>query len=123
MRHHGRFSSGIAWIKSFFRPSNHQEPLKVHLARETYAFHFISRFTSILIGLHVIFGTLAFSSLIFISVRDSLIVVARFMASMVCCRVILVYELAVLRDRANREPATKGLEQERVEDNPKGSSV
>ncbi|KAJ5703908.1 hypothetical protein N7493_011046 [Penicillium malachiteum] len=46
---------------------------------------------------HVILGTLAFSSMLFISARDGVAVLGRFMASVVVCRLILSYELAKLR--------------------------
>jgi hypothetical protein len=74
---------------------------------ETYWFIAISWFTSILTVCHVLYGTLAFSSMLFIAVKDSLRVISRFMASVICCRVILMYELATLRDSFNFNPKSK----------------
>lgn len=49
--------------------------------------------------LHVVFGTLIFSSLLFVGIKDALSIVGRYMASVALCRVILMYELAGLRER------------------------
>ena len=43
---------------------------------------------------HVIFGTIVFSSLLFLRVWDALPVISRFALSAIVCRVILTYELA-----------------------------
>ncbi|VBB87066.1 Putative protein of unknown function [Podospora comata] len=48
--------------------------------------------------LHIIFGTLIFSSTIFVGVEDALSIVGRYMASVSICRIILMYELAGLRE-------------------------
>ncbi|KAK0611692.1 hypothetical protein B0T14DRAFT_488904 [Immersiella caudata] len=47
---------------------------------------------------HILYGTLAFSSLSFIGTRDAISVLGRFMASVLTCRVILMYEIAGLRE-------------------------
>jgi hypothetical protein len=54
------------------------------------------------IACHIIFGTLTFSSLLFISVRDAVTVIGRYLASLLLCRAILTYELACLRDRPSQ---------------------
>lgn len=48
--------------------------------------------------LHIIFGTLVFSSLIFLGVNDALVILARYMASALTRRIIVMYELAGLRE-------------------------
>jgi hypothetical protein len=48
-------------------------------------------------ALQAFFGTLVLSSLVFISVRDSAIIVIRFMASALFARGILIYELSGFR--------------------------
>lgn len=47
--------------------------------------------------LHVILGTVVCTSRLFISTQDALAVVARYIASALVCRIILVYELSRLR--------------------------
>ena len=47
---------------------------------------------------HWIFGTLVFSSTLFIGTLDALGVIARYLASALVCRMILLVELAGIRD-------------------------
>ncbi|KAH7261944.1 hypothetical protein BKA59DRAFT_7277 [Fusarium tricinctum] len=61
-------------------------------------------------ALQAFFGTLVLSSLVFISVRDSSIIVIRLMASALLARGILIYELAGFRaDREGNGPSEKPL--------------
>ncbi|KAF9766364.1 hypothetical protein IL306_001248 [Fusarium sp. DS 682] len=61
-------------------------------------------------ALQAFFGTLILSSLVFISVRDSAIIVIRLMASALFARGILIYELAGFRtDREGHGPSEKPL--------------
>jgi hypothetical protein len=50
-------------------------------------------------ALHIIFGTTIFSSMLFVSIDDGCIIIISLMASVIVCRVILTYELAVLREK------------------------
>jgi hypothetical protein len=79
-------------------------PYTIEVVPETYWFIAINWFASILTACHVLSGTLAFSSMLFISVKDSLQVITHLMASAICCRVVLMYELAALRDSFNFNP-------------------
>ena len=65
---------------------------------ESHIFIMLTWTLSILIISHVVFGTIVFSSLIFIGPEDALKVVIRYMASVMLCRMVLMYELAGLRD-------------------------
>lgn len=56
--------------------------------------------SSIFTVLHIIYGTLIFSSLLFISTADAVKVVARFLASTVACRITLVFEISGMQKRA-----------------------
>jgi hypothetical protein len=47
---------------------------------------------------HIISGTLIFSSMKFIGAWDALSILGRYMVSVLSCRVVLVYELSVLRN-------------------------
>lgn len=55
-------------------------------------------FQSTIAVLHVVFGTLTFSSMIFIGTIDALAIVSRFFVSTLICRIVIRYELAGLRD-------------------------
>jgi hypothetical protein len=61
-------------------------------------------------ALQAFYGTLILSSLVFISVRDSAIIVIRLMASALFARGILIYELAGFRtERDGNNPSEKAL--------------
>lgn len=65
----------------------------------------ISNYVSTFLGyLHVVFGTMVFSSLLFIETVDVVAVILRYMASTVVARVILMYELDHLRRCQQRTP-------------------
>lgn len=89
------------YLRIHFTPVVMQRPYTIEVVPETYWFIAINWFTSILTVCHVLYGTLTFSSMLFISVKDSLRVIGRLMASVICCRVVLMYELAALRDSFN----------------------
>ncbi|KAF4971979.1 hypothetical protein FZEAL_9697 [Fusarium zealandicum] len=61
-------------------------------------FSLLSLITTVFTGCHIIFGTLVFSSILFVSVNDSLSIVARLMASAIVTRVIITSELLALRE-------------------------
>lgn len=115
-------SNRFEWISRQFTPLSKRGLVRVRLIPESYMFTFFSWFTAILTVCHVIYGTLVFSSMLFISVRDSLTVIARYMASVIVCRTILMYELASLRTSFNLPPATSS-EVELREGFPKYSRV
>ncbi|KAK4042868.1 hypothetical protein C8A01DRAFT_44087 [Parachaetomium inaequale] len=71
--------------------------ITVETVPETKKFLALSWLTSTSTTFHVIFGTLAFSSMQFISVRDAFGVIGRYTASVTICRVVLMYELSGLR--------------------------
>ncbi|KAF4452959.1 hypothetical protein F53441_4190 [Fusarium austroafricanum] len=61
-------------------------------------------------ALQALFGTLILSSLVFISVRDSAIIVIRLMGSALFARLVLIYELAGFRtDKESYGPSEKPL--------------
>ncbi|KAK8044174.1 hypothetical protein PG993_004198, partial [Apiospora rasikravindrae] len=57
--------------------------------------------TSVLV--HVIFGTLVLSSMLFVGTRDAFQVVARFAVSVLVCRSIMLFEISMMRQAFNRE--------------------
>lgn len=66
------------------------------LLPETRCFTFLSWLFSVVVIFHLVIGTLMLSSTNFIGPRDALSVMARYILSVVVCRIVLVYELAVL---------------------------
>lgn len=66
---------------------------KLQWKPEGWCFYILSWATSTGTVLHIIFGTLIFSSILFIATADAVTVAARYLASAVLCRIILNYEL------------------------------
>ncbi|KAF6837125.1 hypothetical protein CPLU01_03237 [Colletotrichum plurivorum] len=86
----------ILWQQ--FRPLDHHVWNKAEIKDEdTYLSMALSYFTSLLGTCHVIYGSMLFSSLVFISATDSLTVLARYMGSAMASRIILMHELFWLR--------------------------
>jgi hypothetical protein len=48
--------------------------------------------------IHIIFGTLVYSSMMFIGSKDAVYILVRFIVSTLVCRVIIMYEIAGLRE-------------------------
>jgi len=87
---------GETLLASEFTLSSDKD-VKVETIPETKLFLVLSWLTSTCTTFHVIFGTLAFSSMQFISVRDAFGVIGRYTASVTLCRVITMYEMSGLR--------------------------
>lgn len=85
-------------LRQQLKPLDHEVWNRTEIGGETYLSTIFSYFTSLLATCHVIYGTMLFSSLAFISAKDSLTVVARYMASAMTSRIILMYELSWLRE-------------------------
>ena len=66
---------------------------KLQWKPEGWCFYILSWATSTGTVLHIIFGTLIFSSILFIATADAVTVAARYLASAVLCRILLNYEL------------------------------
>ena len=61
----------------------------------------------------IVYGTLVFSSLMFISTQDATIIVARYLVSALICRAVLIAELNGMRSakkRASIAEAVNGAE-------------
>jgi hypothetical protein len=106
------YKTFIDWLRIQFTPIAEQTPLKVELYEETFFSVVISWWATFYIACHLIFGTITFSSLIFVTVRDALAVICRYLISLLVCRAILIYELGVLRakHREERERLESGQE-------------
>lgn len=73
--------------------------LELKVKDKSSLFIFCTWVTSIATVSHIIYGTLIFSSILFVSTSDAMQIVARFVASTVICRVILVFEITGMRHR------------------------
>lgn len=93
------YKTFLDWLRIQFTPIAEQKPLKVEPREVTLFSAVISWWVSIYIACHIIFGTITFSTLVFITVRDAVDVIARYTASLLVCRAILIYELGILRDK------------------------
>jgi len=95
-------------LRAEFTPSASRQGANLEIKEETYLYVFLSWFTATGTVLHIVYGTLVFSSLIFISTSDATAVVARYLASTLVCRAIVMFELSglreVLSDRAKDSP-------------------
>jgi hypothetical protein len=86
-----------ARIRDEFQLSAHQPHASIIRKRESYAFAFVSWCTSTGTILHLIYGTLTFSSILFISTRDALGVLGRYLISTIVCKVLLNFEIGGMR--------------------------
>ncbi|KAJ4123077.1 hypothetical protein NW768_010070 [Fusarium equiseti] len=97
---HGRWN----WLWAEFKPTPWQGGLVVR-KESTPSGWFLVLVSALYIGdaLQAFFGTLVLSSLVFISVRDSAIIVIRLTASALFARGILIYELTAFRTEDEKE--------------------
>ncbi|EEU40074.1 uncharacterized protein NECHADRAFT_25871, partial [Fusarium vanettenii 77-13-4] len=72
--------------------------VRIRAFTETKTFLFLAWALSTFTILHVVFGTLVFASILFVGIKDALSIVGRYIAAVVICRVILMYELAGMRE-------------------------
>lgn len=86
-----------------FTPSAAREEAELEIKDETYGYIFLAWFTSMGTVLHIVYGTLLFSSIIFISTGDAVLVVVRYLSSTLVCRAIVMFELSGLRQVLDRQ--------------------
>ncbi|KAM0551993.1 hypothetical protein ACHAPJ_008101 [Fusarium lateritium] len=82
----------------------HRSKIVYTVYPETALFAIMSVITTVATACHILFGTLVLSSIIFISINNSLSIMGRLMASAIVCRIILILELLSVRE--NLEEAT-----------------
>ncbi|KAJ5679924.1 hypothetical protein N7462_008168 [Penicillium macrosclerotiorum] len=87
-----------SWMRWFFIGYSRENlPPKMTIKRENIYILVYNAVLAVMISCHVVLGTLVFSSMLFISARDAVYILGRFMSSVIVCRVVLAYELAKLR--------------------------
>lgn len=91
----------LEWLRKQFSTSAKTTPFEIMFQQASLIEVLVFWFTRVIAACNLIFGTLLFSSLLFISTRDALIIVLRFMASAIACRVVVRYELCTLRATEN----------------------
>jgi hypothetical protein len=74
-------------------------------ARETQPLTLLAWMFSMLTIFHIILGTLIFAGTNFVGPKDAFAVMARYILSVVICRIIVVYELSVLKLKFKKEEA------------------
>ncbi|KAF5987406.1 hypothetical protein FCOIX_905 [Fusarium coicis] len=96
------------WLWSEFTPTSWQPKLRVKDSRRHTGW-FLTLASALYVGdcLQALFGTLILSSLVFISVRDSAIIVIRLMGSALFARLILIYEVAGLKTEGEGHTASE----------------
>lgn len=94
-----------------FTPAAYTTPPAVHRVRRTIAFLGVSWLTEIGTVGHILLGTTVFSGTLFLSSRDALWIGLRYLASVVCCRIILAYETAGLRHAYGLKGTSRLLQQ------------
>lgn len=106
------------------------EKMFVQWLKESRLFTASTWLLSVLIVFHIILGTLVLSSANFVGPRDALLVMVRYVASVVTCGVILMHELAVVRvgyknglDVISMENSPCGILNAHTQVNGRGSSV
>lgn len=96
-----RTSYALQILRQQFIPIDDTVWTMAVIGDETYLSVIFSYFTSLVGTCHVIYGTMLFSSLVFISAKDSLTVMSRYMASSMVSRIVLMYELHRMRGFIN----------------------
>lgn len=88
----------LEWSRTEFETAHCQRNIHLIGYGERHFIVIISWILSTLIVVHVIYGTIVLSSLYFIGPRDALMVIVRFIASVLACRIICMFEIAGLRE-------------------------
>lgn len=100
------------WKNEFGRYEGEKPPpMYVKWYPETKVYIAGSWFHSTGTVVHIIFGTLIFSGMYFVGPRDATQILGRYMASIVGCRIVLMYELAIIRECYNAGLQKKADEQ------------
>ncbi|KAH9897159.1 hypothetical protein F4778DRAFT_744599 [Xylariomycetidae sp. FL2044] len=94
----------LAFCRSEWIPSICQDDIRIVTYREGKTWLTWTWLLSTCTVIHVLFGTLLLSSLLFLGPQDALGLIIRYMASVLVCRVILMFEIAGMRERYNPEP-------------------
>ena len=98
------------WTKFEFTPTAYRAPPDIVCKQKSVIFIVLSWFTECMTITQILYGTMIFASVLFFTGPDAVTIIARYAASIACCRAILVYE-------------TTGLKQAYDAQRPKESAV
>ena len=87
----------VGSYKTEFQLNARLQKAQLKIQPESYQFIICSWMTSTTSVLHILFGTVVFSSTLFIGTQDAAYIVLRFIASAVFCRIVLMLELRGMR--------------------------
>jgi hypothetical protein len=87
-----------------WRICRYQKEATLTLREQSWAFIFMSWLTSTGYIIHIIIGTLIFSTTLFISADTALKVAARYLGSTLACRIVLMFEMAGMAARTGLNP-------------------
>ncbi|KAI8946630.1 hypothetical protein F4801DRAFT_53942 [Xylaria longipes] len=105
--------------KSEWVPGVAQEEVRIKSFEETGIYVAWSWFLSTATVIHILFGSLVLSGLLFIGPQDALLVIFRYVVSVLVCRILITFELAGLRARYIPDPEqTFSMEVVKLEDKP-----
>ncbi|KAM3071441.1 hypothetical protein ACMFMF_007912 [Clarireedia jacksonii] len=98
----GKKIAVLSWIKTQFSPvraggGDYKKLGHMESLSRTLFYILLAWFTTVLAACNLLFGTILFSSLLFVNPTDGIFIALRYMASVVFCKLIMTYELAVLR--------------------------
>lgn len=84
-----------------FQLCSQQPQATLTFQHESYLFVFISMLTSMATVVHLTFGTVVFSSTLFVGTGDAIKIACRYFASTAACQAILMFEINGLRQTVN----------------------
>lgn len=87
-----------AWLHSEMSLSSTRRGITYSLKPESYIYLFVSWLVSVAIVVQLVFGTLVLSSTTLIDTTDAVIIVLRYVASTIVCRIVLMFEVSGLQD-------------------------
>lgn len=103
--------ASLSKIPNEFVPSAFQSSKRLVWRKENVFFHALSWMVSVGAVIHIVIGTLTLSSLLFFSVTDAVIIVARYIGSAIACRMVIRLELSGLRAATQRVSEEKREEE------------
>lgn len=97
------------WARKQFSPARRIDKIELKFLPCSLPEVILSWFTGVIGTVNVVWGSVIFSSLLFISIKDALTIVLRFMGSAIVCRAIARYEICVIRDATTKEEQSVSL--------------
>ena len=87
----------VEWARKQFSPARQADNVQSIYLPCSWQELLLCWFTGVLSAINLVWGSMVFSSLLFISIKDAFFIVLRFMASAIVCRAIARYEICAIR--------------------------